>query len=56
MVDIRRHFSGEWSLKTEIPYEKVDANKVKFIVALKPHERRAFGYEVITHYGANVAR
>ena len=29
MLDIRRNLKGDWSLKTDAAYEKVDANKVK---------------------------
>jgi hypothetical protein len=56
VLDIRRNFAGDWSLKTDAAYEKVDANKVKFVLPLKPREQRQFIYEVTTHYGSNVSR
>ncbi|MCL5098243.1 MAG: DUF4139 domain-containing protein [Candidatus Omnitrophica bacterium] len=56
VVDIRRNFSGDWSIATEAKYEKVDANKIKFVLPLKPHEKTAFSYELTTRYGLNVNR
>jgi len=38
VLDIRRNFSGDWSLKTASTYEKVDANKVKFVLPLSRAE------------------
>ncbi len=56
VLDIRRNFGGDWSLATEAPHDKVDANKVKFIVPLKPREKRTFSYELTTRNGVNVTR
>ena len=56
VLDIRRNFAGDWSLATEAAYEKVDANKVKFIVPLKPREKQNFSYELTTRNGVNVTR
>ena len=55
-LDIRRNFGGDWSLKTESNYEKVDARKVKFVLALAAREKRQFSYEVTTNFGSNVSR
>ena len=56
VLDIRCNFSGDWSLATEAAHEKVDANKVKFIVPLKPREKQTFSYELTTRNGVNVTR
>jgi hypothetical protein len=56
VLDIRRNFKGDWSLTTQAPHEKVDANKVKFIVPLKPREKQTFTYELTTRNGVNVTR
>ena len=56
VLDIRRNFSGDWDLKTDARYEKVDANKVKFVLPLAPREKQAFTYELITRYGTNLTR
>ncbi|MCX6923633.1 MAG: hypothetical protein NT154_10570, partial [Verrucomicrobia bacterium] len=56
VLDIRRNFQGDWSLVTEAAHEKVDANKVKFVVPLKPREKRTFSYELTTRNGVNVTR
>ena len=56
MLDIRRNFSGDWSLATTAPYEKVDANKVKFLLPLKPREKQKFTYELTTRLGTNATR
>ena len=56
VIDIRRNFSGDWSLSTAMPYEKVDATKMKFVIPLKAHEKQTFRYELTTRYGTNVTK
>jgi hypothetical protein len=56
ILDIRRNFSGDWSLATDAKYEKVDASKVKFIIPLKSREQQKVAYEVTTRYGTNATR
>ena len=55
-LDARRNFIGDWSLDTQAAYEKVDANKVKFVRPLQPHEKQTFTYELTTRFGSNVTR
>ena len=56
VLDVRRNFTGDWSLQTKAAHEKVDANKIKFILPLQARERRTFGYAVNTRFGSNVSR
>jgi hypothetical protein len=56
VLDVRRNFGGDWSLTTEAGYEKVDANKVKFVLPLKPRAKQTFTYEVTTRQGTNANR
>jgi hypothetical protein len=56
VLDIRRNFSGDWTITSEAPHEKLDAAKVKFVVPLKPREKKAFTYEVTTRHGLNATR
>ncbi len=56
VLDIRRNFPGDWDLKTEAKYEKVDADTVKFLRPLKPHEKQQFTCELTTRHGTNVRR
>jgi hypothetical protein len=56
VLDIRRNFSGNWSLEASAAFEKVDGNKVKFLRPLQPREKQQFTYAVTTDFGANVAR
>lgn len=56
MVEVRRNFAGDWSLNTNATYEKVDANKVKFLVTLKPREKTRFNYTVTLRHGTNATR
>ncbi len=56
MLDIRRNFAGDWDLKTDAPFEKVDAGKVKFVLPLKSREKKTFTYELTTRYGTSVTR
>jgi hypothetical protein len=55
-LDIRRNFSGDWSIDTQAPNEKVDANKVKFVIPIKSREQRTFTYDLTSRYGANVSK
>ena len=55
-LDVRRNLAGDWTLKTGAAYEKVDANKVKFLLPLKAREKRQFSYDLTTHFGSNVSR
>ena len=56
VLDARRNFAGDWSLRTDAAYEKVDANKVKFVRPLKPRETQRFNYELTTNFGSNATR
>jgi hypothetical protein len=56
VLDVRRNFNGDWSLKTDAAHEKVDATKVKFVLPLHPREKRQFSYELTTNHGANATR
>ena len=56
VLDVRRNFNGDWSLTTDAGYEKVDANKVKFLLPLKPRASQTFTYELTTRYGTNANR
>jgi hypothetical protein len=55
-LDVRRNFTGDWSLNTAAAYEKVDSDKVKFVFALQPREKRQFTYELTTNHGSNASR
>ena len=55
-LDIRRNFAGDWTMVTTTEYEKVDANKVKFVLPLKSREKQKFGYELTTRHGTNATR
>jgi hypothetical protein len=56
ILDIRRNFNGDWSLATGTTYEKVDANKVKFVIPLKPKEKQKFTYDLTTNFGSNITK
>ncbi len=56
VLDVRRNFGGDWTLVTEAKYEKVDANKVKFVLPLKAREKQSFTYELTVKHGANATR
>ena len=55
-LDIRRNFAGDWSLVTTAKYEKLDANKVKFVLPLKSRAQQKFSYELTTKRGTNATR
>ena len=56
VLDVRRNFAGDWSVKTEAAYEKMDANKLKCVLPLQAHEKRQFSYDVTTNFGSNATR
>jgi hypothetical protein len=56
VLDIRRNFTGDWDLDSKADYTKVDANSVKFIVPLKPHEKKTFSYVLTSRFGMNATR
>ncbi|MDB6128918.1 MAG: hypothetical protein JWM04_25 [Verrucomicrobiales bacterium] len=55
-LDIRRSFSGDWTLETTAPYLAVDSNKIKFGRQLTPHSSQTLTYTVITREGTNATR
>ena len=55
-VDIRRNFSGDWSIETTAANDKMDNAKVKFLRTLKPREKQTFTYELTRRTGANATR
>jgi hypothetical protein len=56
VLDIRRNFSGDWTLATAQANEKVDATKVKFVIPMKPREKTTFTYELTTRHGTNATK
>jgi len=56
VIDVRRNFSGDWSIDTQAKYERVDAAKIKFLVPLKPNEKQSFSYTITTRHGTNATR
>jgi hypothetical protein len=56
VLDVRRNFAGDWTLKTDAAFEKVDATKVKFVQPLQPRAKQTLTYELTTRYGTNVTR
>jgi hypothetical protein len=56
LVDIRRSFSGDWTLTTQSKYERVDANKVKFLLPLAARQKETVTYQVTTRYGTNATK
>ena len=55
-LDVRRNFSGDWSLVTAASYEKIDANKIKFLAPLKPNQKQTLSYSLTTRHGTNATR
>ena len=56
VVDVRRNFSGDWTLETAAAYEKVDATKVKFPLPLAPRAQTSLAYTVTFRHGTNVKK
>ena len=56
VLDVRRNFSGDWTIETDAKFERVDANKVKFVTPLKPLEQRKWSYTLTTNFGTAATR
>jgi hypothetical protein len=56
IIDVRRTFSGDWSLQTAEAHENVDSTKVKFIIPLAPGVTQTLNYTLITKLGTNATR
>jgi hypothetical protein len=56
VLDIRRNFSGDWTLTTQQKYENVDSTKVKFVMPLTAHAKQTFTYTLVTRHGTNATR
>ena len=55
-VDLRRNFSGDWTLETPAKYEKMDATKIKFLLPLKAKEKQTIRYQLTTRFGTNATK
>ena len=55
-LDIRRTLPGDWTLESTATHEKVDARKIKFMVPLKPREKKTVTYQTTTRFGTNATR
>ena len=55
-LDVRRNFSGDWAIATTTKYEKVDANKVKFVLPLNARAQQKFTYELTTRHGTSATK
>ena len=55
-VDIRRNFSGDWTLTTQAKYENLDSTKTKFLVPLAPRAKQKLSYELVTRHGTNATK
>jgi hypothetical protein len=55
-LDVRRNFTGSWSLETKEEFEKVDADTIKFVRTLSAGDKKTMLYEVTTRYGAQIRR
>ena len=55
-LDIRRHFTGDWTLETQAKFEKMDAEKVKFVLPLKSKEKQTIRYALTTREGTSATR
>ena len=56
VLDIRRNFTGDWSLQTQAKYEAVDATKIKFLLPLASHAKQTFTYTLTTRHGTNARK
>src|ERR1051325_1550024 len=55
-LDLRRNFSGDWTLETRQSYEKLAPNKVKFLLPLRSGEKQPLAYILTTRHGTSARR
>lgn len=53
MADVRRNFTGDWTLVSASNHEKLDATKVKFLIPLAPHSAQTVSYQLTLREGTN---
>ncbi|HEY2951800.1 MAG TPA: hypothetical protein VGK40_04405 [Verrucomicrobiae bacterium] len=56
VLDVRRNFSGDWSLQTQAKYENVDATKIKFLLPLVSRAKQTLIYTLTTRHGTNATK
>lgn len=54
--EIERRFGGDWELESELKYDKLDEQTVRFVIQLEPGEEKVFRYMVTQHHGKNSRR
>lgn len=53
-VEIKRHFTTKaWEIESNRPYEKIDADTIKYTMDLKPESKITLEYILTTHHGKN---
>jgi len=52
-LDYRKNLQGDWTLTSAQSYEKVDAAKVKFVLPLKPLEKKKITFDLVTRHGTS---
>ncbi len=44
-VEVREYLEGDWQIiSSSLPYEKIDANRIKFILEIGPNEEKSLNY------------
>lgn len=52
----RANGSNDWEIRTDDPYEKYDANHIRFTFRLDPHSKQEINYELTAHKGTPMTR
>jgi hypothetical protein len=51
--EIEYYFSGDWDLDSELKYDKIDEQNIRFVIQLEPGQEETFNYTLIQHHGKN---
>lgn len=52
-LEITRHFDGDWEIKTDAKYEKIDKRTVTFKLTVPALGKSDINYTLTTHYGTH---
>ena len=54
--EIERVFGGDWDLDTELKFDKLNQQTVRFVLQFAPGEQKEFSYKLTTRHGKNSKR
>lgn len=54
--EIERVLDGDWELESEVKYDKLDQQSIRYIIQLEAGQEKVFEYKLTQHHGKNSRR